>query len=172
MCSTSLLYKILQTNLVACKQAFKPFTDCKLHWVQRRIWVRITHIHLISNNQFGRDFGSDVFHFLLVSPSDLWPVGPVQWKAPLLSYGQRTTMQSSHMHCAAIYYRIGLWMHRVSNSIKPLPSGKIQTWLYMEWHMLPANRRILDELDGVRFLFILQVIEKAQKKAQFFLGMG
>ena len=38
--------------------------------------------------------------------------------------------------------------------------------------MLPANRRILDELDGVRFLFILQVIEKAQKKAQFFFGMG
>ena len=34
--------------------------------------------------------------------------------------------------------------------------------------MLPANRRILDELDGVRFLFILQVIEKAQKKVQFF----
>ena len=38
--------------------------------------------------------------------------------------------------------------------------------------MLPANRRILDELDGVRFLFILQVIEKAQKKAQFFFGRG
>ena len=36
--------------------------------------------------------------------------------------------------------------------------------------MLPANGRILDELDGVRFLFILQVIEKAQKKAQYFLA--
>ena len=32
--------------------------------------------------------------------------------------------------------------------------------------MLPANRRILDKLDGVRFLFIVQVIERAQKKAQ------
>ena len=32
---------------------------------------------------------------------------------------------------------------------------------------LPANRRILDKLDSVRFLFIVQVIEKAQKKAQF-----
>ena len=32
---------------------------------------------------------------------------------------------------------------------------------------LPAKRRILDKLDGVRFLFIVQVIEKAQKKAQF-----
>ena len=30
--------------------------------------------------------------------------------------------------------------------------------------MLPAFRRILDKLDGVRFLFI---IEKTQKKAQF-----
>ena len=30
-----------------------------------------------------------------------------------------------------------------------------------------ANRRILDKLDGVRFLFIVQVIEKVQKKAQF-----
>ena len=32
---------------------------------------------------------------------------------------------------------------------------------------LPANRRILDKLDRVRFLFIVQIIEKAQKKAQF-----
>ena len=32
--------------------------------------------------------------------------------------------------------------------------------------MLPANRRILDKLDGVRFLLIVQVIERAQKKAQ------
>ena len=32
--------------------------------------------------------------------------------------------------------------------------------------MLPANRRILDKLDCVRFLFIVRVIEKAQKKAQ------
>ena len=31
--------------------------------------------------------------------------------------------------------------------------------------MLPAYRRILDKLDGVRFLFIVEVIEKAQKKA-------
>ena len=38
----------------------------------------------------------------------------------------------------------------------------------MQWYMLPANRRILDKLNGVRFLFIVQVIEKAQKKAQFF----
>ena len=36
--------------------------------------------------------------------------------------------------------------------------------------MLPANRRILDELDGVRFLFILQVIEKAQ--FFFWHGLG
>ena len=34
-------------------------------------------------------------------------------------------------------------------------------------YFLPANRRILDKLDGVRFLFIVQVIEKVQKKAQF-----
>ena len=41
----------------------------------------------------------------------------------------------------------------------------------MQWYMLAANRRILDKLNGVRFLFIVQVIEKAQKKAQFsFLG--
>ena len=33
--------------------------------------------------------------------------------------------------------------------------------------MLPAYRRILDKIDGVRFLFIIQVIEKAQKKAWF-----
>ena len=33
--------------------------------------------------------------------------------------------------------------------------------------MLPAYRRILDKLDGVKFLFIVQVIEKAQKKAYF-----
>ena len=32
--------------------------------------------------------------------------------------------------------------------------------------MLPANRRILDKLDGVRFLFIVQVMEKVQKKVQ------
>ena len=32
----------------------------------------------------------------------------------------------------------------------------------MQWYMLPANRQILDKLDGVRFLFIVQVIEKAQ----------
>ena len=31
--------------------------------------------------------------------------------------------------------------------------------------MLPAYRRILDKIDGVRFLFFVQVIEKAQKKA-------
>ena len=34
-------------------------------------------------------------------------------------------------------------------------------------YMLTAKRRILHKLDGVRFLFIVQVIEKAQKKAQF-----
>ena len=34
--------------------------------------------------------------------------------------------------------------------------------------MLSANRRILDRLDGVRFVFIVQVTEKVQKKAQFF----
>ena len=39
----------------------------------------------------------------------------------------------------------------------------------MQWYMLPANRRILDKLNGVRFLFIVQVIEKAQKKLNFFL---
>ena len=33
--------------------------------------------------------------------------------------------------------------------------------------MLTAKRRILYELDGVRFLFIVQVIVKAQEKAQF-----
>ena len=33
--------------------------------------------------------------------------------------------------------------------------------------LLPANKRILDKFDGVRFLFIVQVIEKVQKKAQF-----
>ena len=33
--------------------------------------------------------------------------------------------------------------------------------------MLTAKRRILYKLDGVRCLFIVQVIEKAQKKAQF-----
>ena len=32
--------------------------------------------------------------------------------------------------------------------------------------MLPANRRILDKLDGVRFLFIEQVIDRSQKKVQ------
>ena len=32
--------------------------------------------------------------------------------------------------------------------------------------MLPAKRRISDKLDGVRFLFIVQVIEKVQTKAQ------
>ena len=32
--------------------------------------------------------------------------------------------------------------------------------------MLSSNRRILDRLDGVRFLFIVQVIEKVQKKAR------
>ena len=32
--------------------------------------------------------------------------------------------------------------------------------------MLSANRRISDKLDGVRFLFIVQVIEKVQTKAQ------
>ena len=40
---------------------------------------------------------------------------------------------------------------------------------------LPSNRRILDKLDGVimKFLFCVQVIEKAQKKAQFsFVGKG
>ena len=30
----------------------------------------------IPNNQFGRSFGSYAFHFSLVSPSGLWPVGP------------------------------------------------------------------------------------------------
>ena len=34
--------------------------------------------------------------------------------------------------------------------------------------MLSANRRILDRLDGVRFVFIVQVTEKVQKKAQLF----
>ena len=34
-------------------------------------------------------------------------------------------------------------------------------------YMLTAKRRILYKLDGVRCLFIVQVIEKAQKKAQF-----
>ena len=34
-------------------------------------------------------------------------------------------------------------------------------------YMLTAKRRILYKLDGVRFLFIVQVIEKAQKKVQF-----
>ena len=34
-------------------------------------------------------------------------------------------------------------------------------------YLLPANRRILDKLDGVRFQFIVQVIDKVQKKAQF-----
>ena len=38
--------------------------------------------------------------------------------------------------------------------------------------MLPANRRILVKLDGVRFLFIVQVVEKAQKKARFFVFVG
>ena len=33
--------------------------------------------------------------------------------------------------------------------------------------MLAANRRILDKPDGVRFPFIVQVIEKVQNKAQF-----
>ena len=33
--------------------------------------------------------------------------------------------------------------------------------------MLQPNRRILDKFEGARFLFILQVIEKVQKKAQF-----
>ena len=38
--------------------------------------------------------------------------------------------------------------------------------------MLPAFRRILEKLDGVRFLFIVQVIEKTQKKAQLsFCGL-
>ena len=34
---------------------------------------------------------------------------------------------------------------------------------------LSDNRRILDRLDGVRFLFIVQVIEKVQKRTQFSL---
>ena len=33
--------------------------------------------------------------------------------------------------------------------------------------LLAANKQILDKFDGVRFLFIVQVIEKIQKKAQF-----
>ena len=37
----------------------------------------------------------------------------------------------------------------------------------MQLYMLPANRRVLDKLDGVRFLFIVQVIERGQQKAQF-----
>ena len=35
--------------------------------------------------------------------------------------------------------------------------------------MVPANRGILDKLDGVRFLFSVQVIRKAQKKESFSL---
>ena len=40
--------------------------------------------------------------------------------------------------------------------------------------MLPANRRILDKLDGVRFQFILQVIEKSSKEGSvfFFVSKG
>ena len=39
--------------------------------------------------------------------------------------------------------------------------------------MLTAKRRILYKLDGVRFLFIVQVIEKAQRKVGFlFVGKG
>ena len=38
--------------------------------------------------------------------------------------------------------------------------------------MLPANRWILDKRDGVRFLFIEQVIEKVQKKLLSFLFVG
>ena len=34
--------------------------------------------------------------------------------------------------------------------------------------MLSAMRRILERLDGVRFLFNVQVIEKVQNKAQFY----
>ena len=38
--------------------------------------------------------------------------------------------------------------------------------------MLPANRRILDKLDGVKFLFIVRVIEEAERKAKFsFYGL-
>ena len=33
--------------------------------------------------------------------------------------------------------------------------------------LIPTSRRILDKLDGVRFLFIVHVMEKVQKKAQF-----
>ena len=37
--------------------------------------------------------------------------------------------------------------------------------------MLLAYRRILDKLDGVRFLFIVQVIEKLKRKFSFlFVG--
>ena len=32
--------------------------------------------------------------------------------------------------------------------------------------MLSANRRILDRLDGVRFVFIVQVTEKVKNKLQ------
>ena len=34
------------------------------------------------------------------------------------------------LHCAVIYFRLGLWRHhfKVNNSIKLLSSGKIQTW--------------------------------------------
>ena len=36
-----------------------------------------------------------------------------------------------------------------------------------------ANGRILDKTDGVRFLFMVQVIKKAKKNAQFFfVGKG
>ena len=33
--------------------------------------------------------------------------------------------------------------------------------------MLPAKRRILDEIYGVRFLLIVQVVANVQKKVQF-----
>ena len=35
--------------------------------------------------------------------------------------------------------------------------------------MVPANRGILVKLDGVRFLFSVRVIEKAQKKGKVFI---
>ena len=54
-------------------------------------------------------------------------------------------------------------------------SSLVERRSYVQWYMLPSNRRILDKLDGVimKFLFCVQVIEKAQKKAQFsFVGKG
>ena len=51
--------------------------------------------------------------------------------------------------------------------VEPWRTGLGTGWIPTANTLLPANRRILDKFDGVRFLFIVQVVGKVQKKVQF-----